>query len=578
MLTISFNGRQGEIAPDRFMSALASIARDMPGRRRWSGQRLLFEDLASNWLYLAHSLPEATWDEAARTKVEEAKQFLQDREAQRQAKVAAIPESEVFGFKTKPFEHQRRVFHLSKDQPYFALFMEQGTGKSKVLLDTAAYLWSLGEIDTLLILAPNGVHRQWIEEQVPAHLPDWVPRRALYLATSMPQGRLKEMASVLAWTEGLSIFALNIEALSHKSGEKLAQRVVYSGRVLMAIDESRRIGSPSASRTRAAVRLGKSAAYRRILTGTPIAKGVEDLFSQLLFLSPDVLGYSTFYAFKNTFCRMGGYEGRQIVGYRNLDRLQEAIDPYSFHIRKADCLDLPDKLYTTREVPLSAEQRRLYRDMKESLLAEMQSGQIIEAPTMTVALMRLQQITCGHLGSTIERDGRLVNLWSPIDEGRCPRILATMDLIEEAQGSIIVWCRFRADIAMLAAEMKRRLIPFVEYHGGVANQDRADRVAAFMAGKARVFLGQVDAGGTGLNLQKATTVIYYSNSFNAESRWQSEDRAHRIGQTEKVTYVDLKAPGTLDGRIIRLLQAKKTIAALPFQELKAMLTATEDME
>ena len=249
---------------------------------------------------------------------------------------------------------------------------------------------------------------------------------------------------------------------------------------------------------------------------------------------------------------MGGYENRQIVSYEHIDELTKNIEGHSYRVLKKDCLDLPDKIYQRAYVDLSEAQRRLYNAMKEDWVATYQED-TIDAPEAITRLLRLQQITCG---------------WFPAESGEAPtaidqknpRLELLKEILSDIDSKVIIWARFRADLSAIQEALGSLA---VAYHGGVSNDDRAQAVDSFQKDpKIRYFIGQPQSGGMGLTLTAANYAIYYSNSFDLEIRLQSEDRCHRIGTTSNVTYIDIEANKTVDGKIIKALRDKKNLADL----------------
>lgn len=541
--------------------------RELPGQKRWAGRnQLRFELSRRNLEFLSNRIPEIDFSDAG---IAERLAELASLEQELATPAPVAAEASAFAFKTPPFAHQLEAFNRSKDKSVFALFMEMGTGKTKVTIDTAAYLFAQGQITAVLILAPNGVHRQWVTEQLPLHMPDWVPHTAAFKRA--PYAR--ELQSVLALrkAEGLRVYALNIESLQTDSGEKLALAFMKGERVLMICDESSRIKTPGALRTKRAIKLAQFATHRRILSGTPVTKGVEDLFSQLKFLNPDVLGFNSYWSFRAHFCNMGGFEGRQIVGYRNLPDLLKRLEQVSYRVMKEECLDLPEKLYVKREVEWGEGQKALYKQLVDELFVELDSGVRIEAPAAITRLIRLQQILSGHLPDETGLKHRVMEA--------NPRIEATLELIQEAAGKVIVWARFHEDVDWLKETLAEARVSLVAYDGRTDNALRQEHIRRFMEDpECKVFLANPAAAGIGLNLTAANTVIYYSNSFDADVRWQSEDRCHRIGQHHPVTYYDLCVPGTIDTKILAALRAKKNIADLVRTGIRGLLDGRDGLE
>jgi SNF2 family DNA or RNA helicase len=478
-----------------------------------------------------------------------------------------------YSFKTTPFKHQLEVFLDSRDREFFALLMEQGTGKSKVIVDTTAWLYGQGEIDSLLVVAPNGVHRNWILNELPIHMPEYVDYEAAWYASG-PNKKEKEAINKVLNQKGLKIIAINVEALATVNGVTFARDFIINSNCLMVIDESTTIKNPKAVRTKAAIKLGNHAKFRRILTGTPITQGPLDAYTQFNFLDPTILNESSFYGFRNRYAimkemRTSARSFMVVDYYVNLDELKDKIAPHSFRVLKTDCLDLPEKLYQKRYVELSKEQAKLYKELKKEALIEFEGGSMSMTMAMT-RFLRMQQVIGGFFQPDVEIDFDeemnpiIQDRKPPIPIGdKNPRIESLIDLCKETQGKMIIWARFRAEIAAIVEKLHHEFgrHSVVEYHGGVDNAQRSANIQAFQNDpQCLYFVGHVQAGGKGLTLHAASTVVYYSNDFSLENRLQSEDRAHRIGQTKNVTYVDMVAIDTLDANIVDVLRDKKNVS------------------
>lgn len=461
-------------------------------------------------------------------------------------------------YKTLPFKHQRDIFEMSRDREAFALLLEMGCGKTKIAIDTAAWLYATGQIGGVLVVAPNGVHQNWVDNEVPTHMPDYIPFKAAIYRSQPTKSEAAALKATLEYDD-LKIVAMNVEAFATKKGIEFADQFLNAIPSIMIVDESSTIKSPKALRTKAILKLGRKAKFRRIMTGTPITQSPLDLYTQFAFLDPTILRCSSYYAFRNRYAIMremktGGRSFMVVQGYCNLDELTKLITPHSARVTKAECLDLPDKLYQKRYVELSAKQKQLYEALRRNLIAEFAGKQVVATIALT-KLLRLQQIIGGFVAF---EDGSL----EAIDD-RNPRLTALVETLEEVQGKVIIWARFRNEIKIITDMVSSIYGPaaVVEYHGGIDNATRADAVARFQNDPSvRFFVGHVQAGGKGLTLHAATTVIYYSNDFSLENRLQSEDRAHRIGQQHAVTYIDLVAPRTIDERLVQCLRTKKELA------------------
>tara|TARA_R110002167_G_scaffold7438_5_gene35353 strand:+ start:5683 stop:7164 length:1482 start_codon:yes stop_codon:yes gene_type:complete len=479
----------------------------------------------------------------------------------------------------KPYKHQLEALEKSWDLPYFAFFMDMGTGKSKVLIDNMCLLYDRGLIDSALIIAPKGVYRNWERKEIPEHLPDHVKADIVTWSPSTTKKKQKELQTLKEPSDNLKIFLMNVEALSTKKGKTAAENFLVIKNSLLTVDESTTIKSQKASRTKNLIKLSKLAPYRRILTGSPVTKSPLDLFSQCEFLNAESLGHSSFWTFQNRYAKMvrrnmGGHSFNMITGYQNLDELNQLILPFSFRVRKEDCLDLPDKVYIKRTVELTTEQGTLYQQIKKKALAVIENDptlqddlfettlqqvtpskkHFITAQTVLTQLLRLQQVCSGCVRT---EDG--VDIKIPTN--KLPEL---MNVLQETDGKVIIWANFTADLKLIQENIAKTYGEnTVElFYGATEGEERQNIVERFQDPNSslRFFVGQPRTGGYGLTLTQAKTVIYYSNGYDLEVRLQSEDRAHRIGQTNKVTYIDIVTENTIDEKILKALRNKINIS------------------
>lgn len=466
--------------------------------------------------------------------------------------------------KTVPYEHQKRALEKMRSKAAFALFMEQGTGKTKVAIDRAGELWSSGAITGVLVVSKKGVHRQWIESEVPAHFGGeswegfaWKGNK-WFLPDSI------RLPGALKW------FSINFDALRTPVGKRACMEFVWhhKGKVLIVADETQEIKNHRSQRHKALQEITKASGspYRLALTGTPISKDLTDEWAQLKWLNEDILGIRYVSAFRNEYCIMGGYEGRVVVGHRNVDRFKAKVDPHSFRATKEEIGILP-KGYRRWTFELTSKQKKAMIDIRRELEHELETGEIVSASNAAVAMSKIQQVSNGFM---IDEDGEVHTLVPP---EKNPRVLAMMEYLEAYQGKVVIWARFRRDIATIATALEGAGISHVEYHGGTSDSEREKAVQSFLdPGGARVFLSNPQAGGTGLNLQGlCSNALYYSNSYNAIERWQSEDRIHRIGTNGSVVYTDLVAKGSIDAAILNNLRRKKGISELALGDIKKIL-------
>ena len=464
----------------------------------------------------------------------------------------------MYKFKTEPYAHQLSALEKSWDKKVYAYFMEMGTGKSKVLVDNMAMLYDKGKINGALIIAPKGVYRNWYSQEIPNHLASHIDHKTVLWTALTSKTKDKEYQQLFKVDLDLHILIMNVEAFSTKKGLEFATRFLNCHNSLVAVDESTTIKTPTAKRTKAILALGKLAKYRRILTGSPVTKSPLDLYTQCAFLNEELLGFGSYYSFRNRYAVMrnanfGGRRVQLIAGYQRLDELAKILKPFSDRVLKEDCLDLPEKTYIEREVELTSEQLQTYSTMKAAALASLK-GKRATAPHVLTQLMRLHQITCGHLKNDDDT----------ITELKSNRVSSLLDLLEEVEGKVIIWANYVYDIKHIVAAIAKKYgeDSIVQYYGAIPSEMRQIYIETFQdpESKARFFVGNPQTGGYGITLTAANTVVYYSNGYDLEKRLQSEDRAHRIGQKKAVTYVDLITPKTVDEKIRKALRKKINIA------------------
>ena len=471
-----------------------------------------------------------------------------------------------YKFKTQPYEHQLKALTMSWDKEYFAYFMEMGTGKSKVLIDNIAMLYDKGKINGALIVAPKGVVGTWYLNQIPDHLPDHIEHKNVLWKPNITRKQNLRLKSLFETGTNLHILIMNVEAFSTTKGCEFAKKFLDSHRTLMAVDESTTIKNPDAKRTKNICNLSILSKYRRILTGSPVTKSPLDLYKQCDFLKEELLGHGSYYTFRTRYAIMktanfGGKSVQIVVGYRNLDELSEKLRPFSYRVLKDDCLDLPDKIYMKRTVQLSSEQKKVYEQMKQMALAEM-NGKMMSTATVLTQLMRLHQITCGHFTAD---DGSIQKIKSN-------RLDELMDVLEEIEGKVVIWAHYQNDVETIVEHLKKKYgdNSIVDYYGRTRPENRQSNIDKIQKDEGcRLFIGTPATGGYGITLTQASNVIYYSNGYDLEKRMQSEDRAHRIGQKKSVTYVDMIADDTVDEKIVKSLRKKVNIATqIMGEELK----------
>jgi len=459
-----------------------------------------------------------------------------------------------FPYKTTPYEHQRNALNQSAEKTQWAYFMEMGTGKTKVTIDNIAYLYLQRKITAALIVAPKSVYTNW-ESEIEVHMPDVLKYKIYKWNIDKPKDYYK-----LNESKDLKIFLINVEALSTKRGFEGCIDFLKKHKLnFVTIDESTTIKNRQAKRTRNILALAKLSYVRRILTGSPITKSPLDLYTQCQFLSPELLGFSSYLAFRNRYAEMTDIpvgSGRYISVpkyYKRLEELETKLKQFSTRIRKDECLDLKPKVRQKRYIELEGDSKKIYDRLRTSALAIVEDSTISFSNKLT-EIIKLHQVCNGF---TKNDDGEIMQLHTQ-------KLKALEEILEETDGKVIIWANYIYNIKELIKflEDKYGKESVVSIYGDIDVQKRKEAVQKIQTNdKVRFLVGNPTTGGFGLTLTAVNTVIYFSNNYNLEVRKQSEDRAHRMGQKGTVVYIDIVAKDTLDEAIMKSLTSKGQIAA-----------------
>jgi len=453
-------------------------------------------------------------------------------------------------YRTKPFEHQREALKQGAESNNFAYFMEMGTGKTKVSIDNASYLFTQNKVKHVIVIAPNSVYLNW-KKEIETHCSvDY--KIMAHKVDTMISPQLSDPLK-LTW------YLFNVEAMSHKSGlKKVKELLTASHETMMIIDEATTIKNRTAKRTKNIIELGKTVAYKRILTGSPVTKSPLDLYSQVAFLNRDLVGHQSFYTFRARYAVMHEIDmgGRSVLlpkYYTNLEELEQNIKKFSYRCRKVECLDLPEKLYTQHYINLKEEHQRAYNQLKQNAWAVIQNEEVSYSNKLT-EILKLHQCVNGHVKTD---DNKIIEF----DD---PKLDQLMEVIQENEGKFIIWANYIYNIEKIIKILKDRYgnDSVVSVYGAIDAEQRIRNVKRFENDNTvRFFVGNPSTGGYGLNLVSASYVVYYSNSYNLEVREQSEDRAHRIGQDKNVLVIDLIIKDSVDEMIISALKNKIKLSA-----------------
>lgn len=461
--------------------------------------------------------------------------------------------------KTDPFDHQAKELFEHKLDKVRAIHWEQGTGKTWLALATAEELYDAGEIDALFILAPPGLHTNWITYEIPDHL----GMEHTAIAFQSKKAKTKKHAAACDAVRNATdfpILAMSYPGIKTAAGKKLAKKFLTTHRCLYVADESNRIKTPSAKITRTVLASADYAEYKRTLCGTPITNTPFDIYTQFRFLNKRFwaetpYGLGSYQCFKTFFgIWVKGYNGKmdrefdQCVGYKNLEILTELVKSMSSRVLKEDVLDLPAKLYSYAGFEMTPKQWKLYKELEDEFMCELE-GEMIFTPLAITRLLRLQQVACGYLPTGEENECHLI-------DDKNPRLKMLNEITQDLPHKAIIWARFIKDIDLICDMLGDKA---VRWDGTVGEDQREINKLRFKTSpvdEVQYIVATPDSMGEGHTFNEALTTIYYSNSFKMKERHQSEDRNHRAGQENHVNYIDIVADNTKDVDIIAALRLK----------------------
>jgi SNF2 family DNA or RNA helicase len=569
------------VAENRYLTIHGPIPLDflkvisrLSGRKMWSTSKYVKVE-GSNWniKILKESGFELTFEDATNDlkEIEELKAMLN---------TAVEPIKHSYHPKHELKNHQKEALDISCFRNVFAWYLEMGLGKTALAIANACILFMENKIQAVLILAPKGVHKQWISEEIPKHIDPTIPLNM----TLWSNGQSYE-SEELKFNGRLNIFSLNIDSVNTKDGwfaitqflrlfgakydveytkkgERKYINIQSKSKIMMIIDEAHQIGNFGTLRTKEIVRLGRLVSYRRVLTGTPLATSLINIWCQFMFLDSRIIGIDYITAFKSRYCEEGGYSGHEVVGGRNVEEFYSLIAPHSYRKTKKECLDLPEKIYATRLYQLGNETRWHYENIKNAFMTELKSGNIVAPANGLAAMVRLQQIMSGFLPDENENEEATKRIYEIFSYERAE---IALDIANQMEGPVCIWARFIPDIKSL-----RHIFTKAGYGNQIATYDRINE---FRSGEKR-FLIANQARGIGGNPQDSgcLNLIYYNNSFNYIHRVQSEDRFHRWGMKEGTfTIIDIMADKTIDKGITDNLKGKKSLSNLVLDDIRQLI-------
>lgn len=453
-----------------------------------------------------------------------------------------------FPFKTKPYPYQLRALELLLQNPRFALLMEMGLGKTKVMIDLHCIINTKFENKKpWLIVCPKSLIYNW-ENEYKTHA--WAPIKVLSLLGS--QAKKEATIQQANISDVPCALITNYEGLNN-----ILKPLLEMDLGCTTFDESTKVKNYRSKRSKQCKKFSRKSERSHILTGNVSPNGPLDVYSQFAIMSHDMLGFYSFIAFKHHFAVLGGWKGKEVISYKNLEELSDKIHKASYMVEKKQVLpDLPDKLYQTVEVDLQKDQKKAYNQMRDAALMEIQEHRLT-APVVLAKLTRLSQITGGFIK---DEEGRLLS-FSP----NC-KMDALRDIVEglPEKKKFIIWARFIPELKAVQELLTGFGIKSELFYGETSEEKRRGIIKEFQdtTSDLRAIVGQVETGGYGHTLTEACYVIYFSNSYSYGDRIQSEDRAHRIGLTHQVQYIDIVVRSTIDRSIQAALKMKKDLGQM----------------
>lgn len=446
--------------------------------------------------------------------------------------------------KFSPAAHQYDALKRLYPVDAGALLMEMGTMKTRVMIDLMTAHFYERRIQFVIVITPLTVKMSTWQDELANF--SACPYNFIDVDSDYQARSFRVSQDRLTW------LVVGVESLSQGKTFKALEPVTKMGiPFACGVDESTRIANWKAICTQAAFELRRRAAVRFIATGFEVKKDLEDLYAQFEFLDPNIIGCGDYFAFRNRYCIMGGYKNKEVIGYNHIDELMGLIAPHVYQCDKS-ILKLPPKLYEKRIVQLSKEQRAMYARIKAG------SVERVSVENVLTKTLRLQQVACGFYNEDKQeapdpKTGRVKKLPAVLVEivppSKNPKLRELLLISREISHPMIVWVETMYEFKIIT-EALGKLGKVLSIIGSTPKEERRGIIAEFQSGNVPYFVGTATAGGIGTTLTAARTVVYFSNGQRLEQRVQSEDRAHRKGQTGSVTVIDLVAEGTVDVSVL----------------------------
>lgn len=463
---------------------------------------------------------------------------------------------------TNLLEVQKAALSASKGRSGFAYFLEQGLGKTLLTLTDFTEKVAAREVTRLVVVCPNSFKDGWREE-IEKHGFDF--EVLVYESGNMYGSFLRKAFNKPP------VVIVNYEAIRRENTYGFIEQFAANRNCMIVFDESISLKNNKAKQTKAAIILARRFKYQRVLSGKPITQGPHDLWGQMRVIhaleDAEYVNGWNYYVFRGTFCRMGGYMNRKVVGVQNPEKLAKMIDPHVFRATKAEWTDLPEKMYTMREYKMSREQQDQYDSMEREFMLWLTDSEVVTVDMAISKYIKMAQIQSGFI---IKEDGTIRELVKPSEN---PRLNLIREVIENSTGKVIVPYFHRHSGQMLAATLSDYCPSYI--HGNMTGAEISANKQTFNEdSKCRVILTQIRAAKFGHTLlggtkpdDRCNTMVFFENTYSLDDRAQIEDRMHRHGQVNACLYIDLWGTD-LDHKVARALQAKEAIFQAVFEKIR----------
>ena len=472
-----------------------------------------------------------------------------------QHNVGELPDFGAYEFASPPYDHQRRAMAFALNVPRSNLWLDLGLGKTYTAINVARYRWQQGQVFKVLVLAPVSILRQWARE---------VKKYAPEATASVVCGPSRLKANIIRNAPNGG--GLHFTLMSYESAVGLKAPIIETQYDMLIMDESTKIKNPKAQRSTSAIQIASSIPYAMALSGLPYLNNPIDLYSQFRAIDSTVYG-ENLYRFEKKYVEKVRRKNFSIItGARNIDDLKLRAYRATISRTKKDCLDLPDKIYVTQDIPLTSDQLGAYVDIINAFL-----DNDVDEPTgdkaAAVTTYSLKEKTLANILGVISKLVQITSGWMSTEDGvrwlGSHKYQALLDLLEEYPEKFIIWVHHKYTSDKLLQTLMAQDIPVAALNNTLSSTRREQVIHDFRyTDKVRCLVASLDSEHKGLDLTASTPVnaIFFENTASLDMRWQAESRQHRINMVGSATYVDLIAEGTIDESLKALLDSKLNVA------------------